>query len=368
MITVYIVFTFLLAVFYNLLLTKYGKLWKNIPEIEGIISSKKSTSFISILIPFRNEANSLPRLIKSLNQLEVSGIELEVIFINDHSADSSCDILNLCKLPFSVLHLEDKKGKKAAIESGLEKSRGDIIFQTDADCVLPQQWVPSMLQSFDHPLINFVSGPVIYFEPKNFWQKIVALDFSSLIAIGAAHINWQKPLMCNGANMAYRRSLVANVNIHLDKASGDDVFLLQSAFNLQQNSIRFCKNKQAIVKTEGPKSLSFFWNQRLRWASKNSDYDSRFNTVLMICIWLYNFTIVGSVLSFSKLGILVAFFLLLIKTISELNFYNNYMQFMCVKKGYFLILLGQLFHVAYMAILPIFSQLLSYKWKARVVK
>jgi hypothetical protein len=68
------------------------------------------------------------------------------------------------------------------------------------------------------------------------------------------------------------------------------------------------------------------------------------------------------------LGILVAFFLLLIKTISELNFYNNYMQFMGVKKGYFLILLGQLFHVAYMAILPIFSQLLSYKWKARVVK
>src|SRR6056300_1273164 len=104
MITVYIVFTFLLAGFYNLLLTKYGKLWKNIPEIEGIISSNKSTSFISILMPFRNETNSLPRLIESLNQLEVSGIELEVIFINDHSTDSSCDLLNLCKLPFSVLH------------------------------------------------------------------------------------------------------------------------------------------------------------------------------------------------------------------------------------------------------------------------
>ena len=113
---------------------------------------------------------------------------------------------------------------------------------------------------------------------------------------------------------------------------------------------------------------TFFWNQRLRLASKNSDFDSRFITVLMICIWLYNFIIIGSVLSFSKLGILVAFFLLLVKTISELNFYNSYMQFIGVKKGYFLILFGQLFHVTYMAILPIFSQLLSYKWKARVVK
>tara|TARA_B100001093_G_C26786361_1_gene996876 strand:- start:23 stop:1129 length:1107 start_codon:yes stop_codon:yes gene_type:complete len=368
MITIYILLTFLLAAFYNILLRKYGKLWKNITEIEGIISSKKSTFFISILVPFRNEVNALPRFIESLNQLEINGIELEVIFINDHSTDSSCDLLSLCKLPFSVLHLEDKKGKKAAIELGWEKSGGEIIFQTDADCALPQQWIPSMLQSFDHESIDFVSGPVIYFEPKNFLQKIIALDFTSLIAIGAAHINWQKPLMCNGANMAYRRSLVANANIHLNRASGDDIFLLLSAFNSQQNSIQFCKNKQAIVKTEGPKSLSFFWNQRLRWASKNSDYDSRFNTVLMICIWLYNFIIIGSVLSFSKLGILVAFFLLLVKTISELNFYNNYMQFIGVKKGYFLILFGQLFHVTYMAILPIFSQLLSYKWKARVVK
>ncbi len=364
----YLLLIFILAIFYFLLLRKYGALWDKIQDIEKNPLSRKPNTSVSILIPFRNESHALPRLIQSLNQLDINDISVEVVFINDHSSDSSCDLLSLCELAYSIHHLDEKQGKKSAIELGWEKSKGDILFQTDADCVLPQGWLQLMLDLFKDSAINFVSGPVVFMETKNFWQKLVTLDFMSLIAIGAAHISWNKPLMCNGANMAYRRSLIANADIHIGQASGDDVFLLQSAFRLHENSIQFCKNKQAVVETEGPKSLISFWNQRLRWASKNSDYDSRFNTFLMIGIWLFNFVILGSLLSFSKLGVLVAFFLLLIKTISELNFYSKYEHFMGVKNGYGLILLGQLFHILYMAILPPLSQVVNYKWKARVIK
>jgi biofilm PGA synthesis N-glycosyltransferase PgaC len=364
----YLLLIFILAIFYFLLLRKYGALWDKIQDIEKNPLSRKPNTSVSILIPFRNESHALPRLIQSLNQLDINDISVEVVFINDHSSDSSCDLLSLCELPYSIHHLDEKQGKKSAIELGWEKSKGDVLFQTDADCVILQGWLQLMLDPFNDPAINFVSGPVVFMETKNFWQKLVTLDFMSLIAIGAAHISWNKPLMCNGANMAYRRSLIANADIHIGQASGDDVFLLQSSFRLHENSIQFCKNKQAVVETEGPKSLISFWNQRLRWASKNSDYDSRFNTFLMIGIWLFNFVILGSLLSFSKLGVLVAFFLLLIKTISELNFYSKYEHFMGVKNGYGLILLGQLFHILYMAILPPLSQVVNYKWKARVIK
>lgn len=364
----YLLLIFILAIFYLLLLRQYGTLWDKIQDIEKIPLSRKPNTSVSILIPFRNESHALPRLIQSLNQLDINDISVEVIFINDHSSDSSCDLLSSCELPYSIYHLNEKQGKKSAIELGWKKSKGDVFFQTDADCVLPQGWLQLMLDPFNDPAINFVSGPVVFLETKNFWQKLVALDFMSLIAIGAAHISWSKPLMCNGANMAYRRSLIANADLYYNKASGDDVFLLQSAFRLHENSIQFCKNKQALVETEGPKSLTFFWNQRLRWASKNSDYDSRFNSFLMIGIWLFNFVILGSLLSFSKWGALAAFFLWLIKTISELNFYSKYEHFMGVKNGHWLILLGQPFHVLYMTILPPLSQIVSYKWKARVIK
>lgn len=368
MIIGYLTLIFFSAIFYFFLLKKYGILWKFLPSHQEIGKFEQSNYSVSILIPFRNESKVLPRLIDSLNLLDVNQIHVEVIFINDHSTDLSCDLLHKCNLPYKIFHLDKKNGKKSAIEMGWNVAKGDFIFQTDADCTLPKKWLQYMLRSFDKSEVIFVSGPVVFNNSKNFWQKLVALDFMSLIAIGAAHIRWNKPLMCNGANMAYRRSLITNANIHIEQASGDDVYLLQSANRLHKNGIQFCKNKHVIVKTEGPKSLNSFWNQRLRWASKNSDYDSSFNTFLMIGIWLFNFLILGSLLSFSKLGVLAAFFLILVKTISELSFYSNYEHFMKVNNGYWLILLGQLFHVVYMAILPPLSQVLSYKWKARVVK
>jgi cellulose synthase/poly-beta-1,6-N-acetylglucosamine synthase-like glycosyltransferase len=367
MILGYIIFVFLLATFYFLLLRKYGFLWKDIPSYHEVGAFKQSNSSVSILIPFRNESSVLPRLIESLNQLDVNHIQVETIFINDHSTDSSCDLLDACNLPYQVCHLDENQGKKSAIELGWRIAKGDFIFQTDADCTLPQKWLKSMLRSFENPKVSFVSGPVVFDEPKSFWQKLVALDFMSLIAIGAAHISWDKPLMCNGANMAYRRSLIANVDIHQGQVSGDDVFLLQSA-QKKPNAIRFCKNEKAIIQTEGPNSLNVFWNQRLRWSSKNSAYDSRFNSILLVGIWLFNFVILISLLSFHKLGALAACFLFIIKVLAEQSFYTHYKAFMSVKNGQGLIIVGQLFHVIYMAILPPLSQILSYTWKERVVK
>ena len=367
MIIGYLILIFFLAISYFLLLKKYGILWKVLPSNQKIGTFEQSNSSVSILIPFRNEDSVLPRLIYSLNQLDVTQIHVEVVFINDHSTDSSCDLLDGCNLPYKICHLDEKHGKKSAIEMGWNVSKGDFIFQTDADCTLPKKWLKSMLRSFDKSEVIFVSGPVMFNDSKSFWQKLVALDFMSLIAIGAAHISWDKPLLCNGANMAYRRSLVNKADIHNVQASGDDVFLLQSA-SKQYEAIRFCKNEQAIVQTQGPSSLTIFWNQRLRWSSKNSDYDSIFNMMLLVGIWMFNCVILLSLFSFHKLGILAACFLFIIKILAEHSFYSQYKDFMNIKNGYWLIMVGQLFHVFYMAILPPLSQILSYTWKERVIK
>jgi cellulose synthase/poly-beta-1,6-N-acetylglucosamine synthase-like glycosyltransferase len=367
MILGYIICIFLLATFYFLLLRKYGFLWKDITSYQKVGAFEQSNSSVSILIPFRNESSVLPRLIDSLNQLDVTQINVEVVFINDHSTDSGCDLMDGCNLPYKICHLDEKHGKKSAIELGWNVAKGDFIFQTDADCTLPKKWLQSMLRYFDKSEVIFVSGPVMFNDSKSFWQKLVALDFMSLIAIGAAHISWDKPLLCNGANMAYRRSLITDADIHNEQASGDDVFLLQSAHK-KSNAIRFCKNENAIVQTEGPNSLNVFWNQRLRWSSKNSDYDSRFNTMLLVFIWMFNFIILMSLFSFHKLGILAACFLFIIKILAEQSFYTQYKDFMNVKNGYWLIIVGQLFHIFYMAILPPLSKILSYTWKERVIK
>ena len=60
--------------------------------------------------------------------------------------------------------------------------------------------------------IKLVSGPV-YLEPqKSLFERLQAIEFSSLIASGAATINLGLPTMANAANMAVSASIINDIN------------------------------------------------------------------------------------------------------------------------------------------------------------
>jgi cellulose synthase/poly-beta-1,6-N-acetylglucosamine synthase-like glycosyltransferase len=348
------------------LLRYYATLWDATPEI-GVASSNKQK--VSVLIPFRNEKENLPRLVASIEEQEIGSLDVEIVFVNDHSTDAGeLLIANYTGiLSTRLVALENGEGKKAAIKKGWEHCQGDFIIQTDADCVLPPNWLTVMLASFTDDQVLLACGPVRFNNPTNFWQRIVALDFAGLIAIGAAHIQWGNPMICNAANLAYRKSLIADAALKEGVTSGDDVFLLQSAHHKNPEGIVFVKNKWAIVQTEGPSSFSAFWNQRLRWASKNGEYDIVANTGILLGVWIYNILILVSVLSVTSVGATAAAFLFILKVLAEDHFYSKFTDFFSIKRGFTNILLGQPFHIIYMAVVPPLSQVLKYKWKERKV-
>ena len=364
MIGVYLILVLMLALGYYLLLVKYGKLWDGIQNKTYEINESFT---VSVLVAFRNEESNLPQLLKSFEGLETHNYKVEYVFINDHSTDNGVGLVANALPHSNIINLQDEFGKKAAIAAGISASNGDIILQTDADCVVPEKWLVDMIEPFQNPKVNLVSGPVQFFESKGFWVKLINLDFTALIAIGAAHIAWKKPLLCNGANMAYRRSLAEGFEYGTNKASGDDVFLLQHAASISCDGFVFKKTQDAIVYSEGPSSFSEFWNQRLRWSSKNSDYTDKLNSWILIGIWFYNLLIIISLLSFSPVGVSAAVFLIIVKIIAEDSFYGKFCGFFTDRLWFTNIFLGQPFHILYMAILPPLSQILKYKWKERKV-
>lgn len=368
----YLFIVLLAGIAYTSLLKQYARLWNALPEKNTQNRAQwQAKSNVSLLIPFRNEVNNLDALICTLSELTLDNSKLQILFINDHSTDGAEEIIQNYEGPLNIelLELTDTTGKKAAIRKGWEHCNGEIILQTDADCLLPKRWLQAMLAPFAEDKTLLACGPVKFTSPKNFWQRIVALDFTALIAIGAAHISWGKPLICNAANLAYRTKLVSGgVALNDKRASGDDVFLLQSAFQKQPDGIAFVKNINALVETAGPASFSAFWNQRLRWASKNGEYDIPYNKWILVGIWLYNLLIVLSFLTFSAVGATAAAFLILIKVLAEDTFYSSFSDFFSLQTWSKNILLGQPFHILYMAILPPLSQCIKYQWKERTIK
>jgi len=227
---------------------------------------------VSVIVPFRNEAEHLPLLIESLRHQNYP--ELEVIFINDHSIDDSLIVLeralNEFPFPYQVIQLKAQSGKKAAISHGIAAASGEIILTTDADCEFEPEWVSEMAAPFADELVQMVAGPVAL-TGKSLFQRWQKMEFATLIALGAVSIRKGTPSMANGANLAYRKSVFEAVNGFegVDQTpSGDDELLMMKVHQDQPGSIVFNKSRKAIVSTAALKSWSALRHQRLRWASK----------------------------------------------------------------------------------------------------
>ena len=218
----------------TILLFVYGSY--KIPNFDWEENTSGTT--FSILIPFRNEDLKLPQLISSLNAVNYPKHLFEIIFIDDQSTDGSSKLVEKAmstsqvsmKLIFN--HNPGLSPKKEALKLGIEYAQHDWILTTDADCIVPQNWLLAYHSMIAKHSSKMIAGPVCYYPPKSFMEEFQVLDFISLqgITIGAFGIGL--PLLCNGANLCYQKALYNELNgfegnLHL--SSGDDIFLLEKA-------------------------------------------------------------------------------------------------------------------------------------------
>lgn len=252
----------------------------------------------SIIIPFRNEAENLPDLLKSLSFLKYPLQYFEIIFINDESDDNSEDIIlnSQLNLEFKILQNErmSLSPKKDAILKGIDQSQFDWIVTTDADCVLPQKWLKKINDFINHFEPEMILGPVIYkkdHKPSTFFQL---LDNISLQFVTRGAVGLKIPVMANGANLIYKKSVFkelegfsGNKNI----ASGDDVFLLEKFRKRNPKKVIFLNSDKAIVETKPVNSWTEIINQRVRWASKTKHQKNWFVLLLGIIVTITNFLI-----------------------------------------------------------------------------
>ena len=249
--------------------------WKKIPEF---VSDKLECQGIkaSVIIAFRNEKENLSQLVEDLKSQDISKDLFEVVFIDDNSEDGSNEVLReqIRDLPEYILIKNHGKGKKQALESGIEISSGDFIVTTDADCRLDEQWLSGLVSYYKRKNPQMILGPVLPIKGKGLLSNIVSLEFFSLIASTAGSSGSGHSVLSNGANMAYPKNILKNFNDPFKRslASGDDVFLLQNLKKRKAAEIHFLKSRSATVQTRMPETFIEFWQQRVRWASKSKAY------------------------------------------------------------------------------------------------
>lgn len=232
------IIVFLTLLSYYLIFTQInrkGKAGKINCEIDGI----------SIVICAKNEYQNLKNnLFKFYNQQQVN---YEIIVVNDGSTDQTADFLNnelKNNSLLKVLHLthhnhSNLKGKRYALQKGIEAAKYNYVALTDADCFPAGNfWLKSLALKFTDN-IEIVLGYSPYVKKEGFLNKLIQIEttYTALQYLSFAKIG--KPYMGVGRNLAYKKSILTNdIFIYSNKSlSGDDDLIISLLANKRNTSI-----------------------------------------------------------------------------------------------------------------------------------
>jgi glycosyltransferase involved in cell wall biosynthesis len=112
-----------------------------------------STMDLSVVIPVFNEQDSLPELLSELGAvLDPTGLDYEVICIDDGSTDRSFEVLRELSVGqprLVVARFRRNFGQTAALQAGLDAARGRMIATLDADLQNDPRDLPAMFERLE---------------------------------------------------------------------------------------------------------------------------------------------------------------------------------------------------------------------------
>ncbi|MGB4654563.1 MAG: glycosyltransferase [Bacteroidales bacterium] len=379
MIIAKIIFVVLIIYVVVALILLYG--WNKTRNFKPNDFAVTETTKLSVIVAMRNESKNALKLIECLNNQELDKNLFEVIIIDDNSDDGTLSEIEKAKSLYKELDikiidlsLQRKEGKKNAIATGVDISNGELIITTDADCYLPSTWLNTIHDYYIKHKPEMIMAPVSFSNNTNLFGKVQAIEFMSLMFVTCSTANIYYPVLANGANIAYTRSLYdecKGFSSNMKYASGDDMFMMMNARKrLGKKAIRFLKSDKAIVETQAEVNFNKFVNQRVRWISKGSGFNAKYVSIAGVSYYFVNLIFFISIFLplFVKATIISVVLCWLAKLLIDLILLYQYASFEKRLNLLAVLPIAELYNVTYLSIIGLLANVRGYVWKGRKIK
>lgn len=350
--------------------------WEKIPAFKEAGGLQRSL-FLSVVIPVRNESANIAGLLGDVSRQVYAPANFEVIVVDDNSTDDTLEKVRAFQrgsaLDVKLIKRENEPvGKKSALTAGINIARGEVIVTTDGDCRVHTGWLSSLNAFFVRKDLVMATGPVTFNGERSLFEQLQTIEFASLTGTGAASLYYNRPNMCNGANLAFKKEAFAAVDGYAGSwhiPSGDDEFLMHKMAAKYPGKVYFLKCQDAIVTTKACRNISGFIHQRKRWAGKWKLHKKVSVKILAIFIFLYHATFIIALFSAIYGSFNPGLFLCLavIKILPELVFLRAVLKFMKKRLRPFYFLLLQIVYPWYVVFFGLTSNRGRYEWKGRKI-
>lgn len=192
---------------------------------------------ISIVIPLYNEEESLPELSARIDKVATeNNLSYEIIFVDDGSIDKSWEVItDLSKKNQNIRAIRFRRnyGKSAALNTGFDITKGDVVITMDADLQDSPDEIPELYRMIKEDGFDLVSG----------WKKKRHDPLSKIIP--TKFFNWVTKRMTkiyihdfNCGLKAYRSEVIKSIEVYGE---------MHRYIPLIAKSAGFCKIGEKIV-------------------------------------------------------------------------------------------------------------------------
>jgi len=129
---------------------------------------------LSVIIPVYNEQKTIREIV---HRVQATGLVWELVIVDDGSQDGTRDILAEMdgKDGVRVILHEKNAGKGAAVRTGLQNAKGDILLIQDADLEYDPREYANLLKPIEENLADVVYGSRFLGAPHRailFWNMV----------------------------------------------------------------------------------------------------------------------------------------------------------------------------------------------------
>ena len=129
---------------------------------------------LSVIIPIYNEVESIHEIVK---RVQDTNLAWEIVLVDDGSIDGTRDLLKEMdgKGNIRVIMHEKNQGKGAAVRTGFDNAKGDVLLIQDADLEYDPRDYPTLIKPIDEEIADVVYGSRFLGGPRRvvmFWHMI----------------------------------------------------------------------------------------------------------------------------------------------------------------------------------------------------
>lgn len=167
----------------------------------------------SLVVPIFNEHDNIDKLYRAISSaLDATGLEYEIIMVDDGSTDGSYEVLQHLAAGdkrLKVIRFRRNFGQTAAMSAGFDFARGDIIIPMDGDLQNDPADIPRLIEKI-HEGYDVVSGWRRDRKDTFVTRKIPSMLANALISrLTGVHLHDY------GCTLkAYRREVLDGINLY----------------------------------------------------------------------------------------------------------------------------------------------------------